>query len=145
MSAITSSFTNIVFVSIVIFALAQLFYYFKFKRQVELSDIDKALWQLRLFTIFLAALVFIGMLYLPSTGFYRDIDLSSSARETAFQDVMHNQQCIENQLDQVREVLYLVFLVLTFYLFAISSFAGRIWRERQRLVSGKSPALKKPL
>lgn len=145
MHSITSSFMNMALVWVVVFFLVQVFYYFKFRGNVNLSDFDKAFWQLRLFTGFLGALIVIAMLYLPTTGFYSDIDISASVRETAFQDLVRNQQRMGNQLDQLREVLYFVFMMLMVYLFGAATLMGRIWRERQRLASVDKPAIKKPL
>jgi len=144
MRSITSSFMIMALVLTVIFALVQLFY-FKFRGYGSLSDFDKAFWHLRLFTLFLAALIFIATLCLPTTGFYSEIDISGSARETAFQDLVRNQQQMGNQLDQLREVLYFVFLMLMVYLFGVAAFMGRLWRERQRLAFVNKPENQKPL
>lgn len=145
MLGITTRFINIAIVFIIAFVLVKLFYYFKFKRDVNLSDVDKALWQLRLSTVFLAVLIFVAMVYLLSTGFYGDIDLSPSARETAFKDLVWNQQRMGNELDELKEVLFIVFMWLMLYLFGAGDFVGRLWRERQRLASANNPAIKKPL
>jgi hypothetical protein len=132
MHSITSSFTNMALVWAVIFILVLAFYYFKFRGDANLSDFDKAFWQFRLFTCFLGALIAIAMLYLSTTGFYSDIDISASARETAVQDLVRNQQRMGNQLDQLREVLYIVFMVLMVYLLSAGTLMGPLWRERQR-------------
>jgi hypothetical protein len=127
------------------FILVLAFYYFKFRGDVNLSDFDKAFWQFRLFTFFLCALIAIAMLYLPSVGFYSDIDIAASARETAFQDLVRNQQRMGNQLDQLIEVLYIVFMMLMVYLLSAASLMGPLWRKRQRLAFVDKPEIKKPL
>ena len=142
---LTSRFINVALALTIVFVLAQVFYYFRFRRKANVTDIDKNLWQLRLFSAFLAALVFFAMIYLPSTGYYRDIDLSPAARETAFQNLVANQQRVGEQLDQLREVLYVVLMMSMIYLFAIGTFIGRIWQDRRKRVSANDPAVKKPL
>jgi hypothetical protein len=128
-----------------IFILVLAFYYFKFRGDVNLSDFDKAFWQFRFFTFFLCALMAIALLYLPTHGFYSDIDISASARETAFQDLVRNQQRMGNQLDQLIEVLYIVFMMLMVYLLSAASFMVPLWRERQRLAFVNKPQIKNPL
>jgi hypothetical protein len=145
MYLVTSKFINIALALTIVFAVVQVCFYFTFKRKANVTDIDKNLWQLRLFSGFLAALIFLAILYLPSTGFYREIDLSPAARETAFQDLVYNQQRIGDQLDQLREVLNVVFMMSMFYLFGIGTFIGRVWRDRQKRASANDPAIKKPL
>jgi len=112
---------------------------------VNLTDVDKGLWQLKLFSIFLGVLIFVATLYLPSTSFYRDIDLSPAARETALQNLVQNQQRIGNQVDQLREVLYIVFMIAMLYLFSVSTFMGRVWKDKQKRAAAKDPSVKKPL
>src|SRR5215207_8409077 len=107
MYLVTSNFINIALALTIVFAVVQVCFYFTFKRKANVTDIDKNLWQLRLFSGFLAALIFLAILYLPSTGFYREIDLSPAARETAFQDLVYNQQRIGDQLDQLSYFLFL--------------------------------------
>jgi FlaA1/EpsC-like NDP-sugar epimerase len=145
MHLITSSFMNMVLVGTVVFVLVQVFYYFRFRGDVNLSDFDKSFWQLRLFTFFFGALIVIAALYLPATGFYREIDISATARETAFQDLVHNQLRMGTELHQLREILYVVFIVLMVHLFGAATLMGRLWRERQRLASADKPEIKKPL
>jgi hypothetical protein len=145
MKAITSSFVNVVCVLVAVSLAGGLLAYFIFKRRPGFSDIDEAFWKLRFLTIVFGALIYIGIVYLPSTGFYREVDLSPGARETAFQNLAHNQQRIGEQLDQMKGVLTLIFLFLIFYITATSSFVGRLKKERDRLVSAESPELKKPL
>jgi|GEM_PF-5240590 hypothetical protein len=145
MHLLTSRFINVALALTIVFALAQAFYYFRFRRKLSVTDVDKNLWQLRLFSLFLVALLFFAMLYLPSTGFYRDIDPSPDARETAFQNLLANQRRIGAELDQMREVLYVVFMMSMMYLVAIGTFIGRIWRDRQKRGSANDPAVKKPL
>jgi hypothetical protein len=145
MNAITGRFINVALALVIIFAVPQVFYYFKFKRNVNLTDVDKGLWQLKLFSIFLGVLIFVAMLYLPSTGFYRDIDISPAARETAFQNLVQNQQRIGNQVDQLREVLYIVFMIAMLYLFSVGTFMGRVWKDKQKRATDKDPSVKKPL
>ena len=132
MHSITSSFTNMALVWGLIFMIVLAFYYFKFRGDVNLSDFDKAFWQFRLFTFFLCALMAIAMLHLSTTGFNGDIDISGSARETALQDLVRNQQQMGNQLDQLREVLCIVFMVMMVYLVCAATLMGPLWRERQR-------------
>ena len=145
MHSITSSFMNMALVWAVIFILVLAFYYFKFRGDVNLSDLDKAFWQFRLFTFFLGALSAIALLYLPTLGFYSDIDISASVRETAFQDLVRNQQRMGNQIDQLREILYIVFMVLMVYLLSAATLMGPLWRKRQRLAFVDKPEIKKPL
>lgn len=145
MYLVTSNFSNVALALMTVFAVVQVCFYFSFKRKANVTDVDKNLWQLRLFSGFLAALIFLAMLYLPSTGFYRDIDLSPAARETAFQNLVYNQQRIGTQLDQLREVLNVVFMMSTIYLIGIGAFIGRVWRDRQKRASANDPAIKKPL
>src|SRR5688572_17377743 len=118
---------------------------FQFSGYGSLSDSEKAFWHLRLFTSFLAALIFLATLCLPTTRLYSQIDISASAREPAFQDLVRNQQQMGHQLDQLREVLYFVFLMLMVYLFGVAAFMGRLWRERQRLAFVNKPENQKPL
>jgi hypothetical protein len=132
MNSITSSFMNMALLWGLIFILVLAFYYFKFRGDVNLSDFDKAFWQFRLFTFFLCALMAIAMLHLSTIGFNSDIDVSGLARETALQDLVRNQQRMGNQLEQLREVLYIVFMVLMVYLLCAATFMGPLWRERQR-------------
>ena len=106
MYSITSSFMNMALVWAVIFILVLAFYYFKFRGDVNLSDFDRAFWQFRLFTFFLGALIAIAMLYLPTTGFYSDIDMSASGRETAFQGLVRNQERMGNQRPVERDLVH---------------------------------------
>jgi amino acid transporter len=145
MHAITSRFANVALALLIVFALTQVFYYFKFKHNVNLTDVDKSLPRLRVFSVLLGTLIFMAMLYLPSTGSYREVDLSPAARETAFQDLVHNQERIGNQLDQFREVLSIVLMISVMYLLGVSIFIGHAWKERQKRVSDKDPSVKKPL
>ena len=144
MQSITASFINMATVWGVICILVLAFYYFKFRGDENLSDFDKAFRQFRLFTFFFCALVGIAMLYLPLTGFYSDIDMSVSARETAFQVLVRNQERMGNQLGQLREVLFIVFTVLMMYLLGAATLMGPLWRKRQRLAFVK-PEIKKQL
>lgn len=145
MYLVTSNFSNVALALMIVFAVVQVCYHFTFKRKANVTDVDKNLWQLRLFSGFLAALIFLAILYLPSTGFYREIDLSPAARETAFQNLVYNQQHIGTQLDQLREVLNVVLMMSMIYLFGIGTFIGRVWRDRQKRASANDPAIKKPL
>jgi hypothetical protein len=145
MHAITSRFIYVALALVIIFALAQVFYYFKFKRKPNLTDVDKSLWQIRLDSVFLGALLFVAMLYLPTTGFYRDIDISPAGREAAFQNLVHNQQRIGNQLDELREVLYIVFMMSMMYLFGVGTLIRRVWNDRHKHASENDPSVKKPL
>lgn len=145
MHSITASFINMALVWAGVFILVLAFYYFKFRGDVNLSDFDKAFRQFRLFTFFFGALIAIAMLYLPTTGFYSDIDMSASGRETAFQGLVRNQERMGNQLDQLREVLYIVFMMLMLYLVSAATLMGRLWRERERLAFVDKPEIKKPL
>jgi hypothetical protein len=145
MHVLTSRFINVTIALTIVFALVQVFYYFRFKRKGSFTDLDRNIWKLRLLTGFFAALLFCALAYVPSTGFYRDIDLSPTARETAFQSLVTNQQRIGEQLDQMREVLYVVLMMSMMYLVAIGTFISRIWHDRQKRVSAEEPAVKKPL
>lgn len=145
MQSITASFINMVLVWSVIFMLVLAFNYFKFRGDVNLSDFDKSFRQFRIFTWFFGALMAIAMLYLPITDFYSDIDLSPSARETAFQLLVRNQERMGNQLYELREVLYIVLMMLMLYLISAATFMGTFWRERQRLAFVDKPETKKPL
>ena len=135
MQSITSNFINMFLVWAVIFIFVLGFYYFKFRGAANLSDFDRAFRQFRLFTFFFGAWIAIAMLYLPTTGFYTAIDISASARETAFQDLARNQERMGNQLAQLREVLFTVFMVLMMYLLGVTGLMGGLWRQRQRLAS----------
>jgi len=145
MRTFISSFLNIRLALVIVFALVQVVYYFKMRRKPNVTEIDKNLWQLRLFSGFFAALIFLAILYLPSTGFYHDIDPSPAAREIAFQDLVHNQARIGNQLDQLGQVLYIVFMMSAMYLVVVGSFIGRVWHDRQKRAAADDPAVKKPL
>jgi hypothetical protein len=145
MQSISSSFINMVLVWTVILILVLGFYYFKFRGAANLSDFDRAFRQFPLFTFFFGALVAIAMLYLPTPGFYTTIDISASARETAFQDLVRNQERMGNQLAQLREVLFIVFMVLMMYLLGVAGLMGGLWRQRQRLAFVHSPEIGKPL
>lgn len=145
MKLVTSNFTYVALALTMVFVIVQVCYYFRLKRKANVTEVDKSLWQLRWFSAFLAALILLAMLYLPSAGFYRDIDLSPAARETAFQNLVYNQQLIGTQLDQLREILSLVFFISMFYLSGIGAFLGRVWRDRQKPDSADDRAIKKPL
>ena len=145
MQSITSSFINMALVWAAIFILVLGFYYFKFRGAANLSDFDKAFRQFRLFTFFFGGLIAIALLYLPITGFYTAIDLSASARETVFQDLVRNQERMGNQLGQMREIVFVVFMVLMMYLLGVAGLLGGFWRERQRLAFVDNPKFKKPL
>ncbi len=145
MHLLTSRLINIAIALTVVFALVQLFYYFRFKRQDTVTDFDRNLWKVRLLTGFFAAVLFCALAFVPSTGFYPDIDLSPTAHETAFKTLVTNQEHMGEQLDQMREVLYVLLMMSTMYLLAVGAFIGRIWRDRQKRVSVEDPAVKKPL
>jgi hypothetical protein len=68
-----------------------------------------------------------------------------TVRETAFQDLVYNQQRIGAALDELREVLMGVFIMSMGYMFGIVKFSGLVWRDRQKRAAANDPALKKPL
>ncbi len=144
MQAITSSFGNIALVLIIVFAVVQVVCFLKLKRD-DLSDIDKALWQLKLCTIFMGVLIFAAVLYLPRTAFYSDVDLSTETREATLQNLARYQQRLGNDLNQLREILYIVFSVLAFYFFGVGSFLSLVWRERRKVTYANDPHIRKPL
>ncbi|HWN09264.1 MAG TPA: hypothetical protein VNO50_08360 [Pyrinomonadaceae bacterium] len=144
MLAITSSFGNIALVLMIVFAAIQVIRFRKLKRD-HLSDIDKALWQLKLWTVFMGVIVFAAVLYLPRTGLYSDIALSAESREGALQDLVRYQQRMGNDLHQLREIFYIVFTLMAFYLFGAGTFLSLVWRERQTVTYANDPHTRKPL
>jgi hypothetical protein len=144
MQTITSSFINVALGLTVIFALVLVFYYFKLRRDLSLTDVDKNLWHFKLSTLFLVALFFVAALYLPPTGFYSDIEVSA-LRETVLQELIQNQKRTGNQLHDLREILYILFIMLAVYFSSAATLIGGIQRERRRLASINNPATEKPL
>src|SRR5690349_4511402 len=145
MHLISSRFIAAAVALMVVCALAQLFYYFRFKRNLNVTEIDKQLWQLRLFSAFLGLLLLMAMFYLPTTGIYRDVDLSPAASEAPLQTIVHNQQRVASELDQMRDVLNVVFMVSGLYLFGIGTFIARVWSDKQKRAAANDPKVQKPL
>jgi hypothetical protein len=87
--------------------------------------------------------LFAAMLFLPH-AFYRDIN-PSSARESAWNDLVLNQQRMGEDLRQFQEILSLVFMVSAAYLATAASLIGRMYRERRKKDLLDDPRLNKPL
>ena len=145
MFGITASFTNIAIMVTTVFLLVLLFNYFRLKRDVNLSDIEKALRHLKLSTGFLAVLIFVAMLYLQGVGFYPDIDVSPAMRETAFQNLVQNQQKMGRVLQRFSEIVTLLFTTSSVYLFSVATFVGQLQREKRRRAFMNDAATKRPL
>jgi amino acid transporter len=139
MFGITWNFLNATLALAIIFAVVFAVFYFKLKRD-KVSDFDKSLWHLRLSSYFVVALLFAAMLFLPH-AFYRNID-PTSGQDTAWRDLILNQQRMAEDLHQFQEILSFVFMMSAAYLVAAASIIGRLYRERRKK---DDPRLKKPL
>ena len=137
----TWNFLNTTLGLAIIFAVIEVFFYFKLKRN-KVSDFDKCLWHLRLSTFLFVAVLFAAMLYLPH-AFYRDID--PTAGQNALRDLILNQQRMAEDLRQFQEILYLVFMLSVAYLATVATLIGRLYRERRKKDLLNDPQLKKPL
>jgi hypothetical protein len=142
MFEMTWSFLNASLALAIIFALAELVFYFKFKRD-KLSSFDKSLRHLWLSTFFIVALLFVAVFFLPH-AFYRDID-PAAGQEGAFRDLILNQQRMAEDLRQFREILHLVLFMSAIYLGTVAILIGRLYRERRKKDLLNDPRLKKPL
>jgi hypothetical protein len=142
MFGMTWNFLNATLALAILFAVVLAVFYFKLKRE-KVSDFDKCLWHLRLSSFLFVAVLFAAMLFLPH-AFYRDIN-PTSERESAWPDLILNQQRMAEDLRQFREILYLVFMVAAGYLATAASLIGRLYRERRKKDMLDDPRLKKPL
>src|SRR5262249_17061274 len=92
---------------LVILGLVQLLYYFRFKHKASVTDVDKQLWQLRLFSGFLGVLLLMATVYLPARFPYSDIKLPAES-EAVLQTLIQNQRRIARDFDALLDVLNFV-------------------------------------
>ena len=85
------------------------------------------------------------MLYLQGVGFYPDIDVSPAMRETAFQNLVQNQQKMGRVLQRFSEIVTLLFMTSSVYLFSVATFVGQLQREKRRRAFMNDAATKRPL
>ncbi len=126
------------------FVSVRIFYYFKFKRDSQLTEFDKSLFEFKLATIFCGILIYFCFFFLPSTGFHAG-RIPNDSQEKILQHLIENQQKIGKEVDVLIQVLNFVLLITAGYFFSVVTFIVKLQRFRQKDLIKNDPALKKPL
>ena len=126
------------------FVAVRIFYYFKFKRNSQLTEFDKSLFEFKLATIFCGILIYFCVFYLPFTGFHAG-SIPNDSQEKVLQHLIENQQEIGKEVDGLRQILYFVMFITAGYFFSVVTFIGKLQKPRQKDLIENDPALKKPL
>ncbi len=138
------SFYGLVFLLMGGYLLVRVFYYFKFKRDHELSEFDKSVWHLKLTSVFLAVLMYASFLYLPS-GFYELIDTKTSAPDVVVGQLVRNQTKMAEDIRQSLNIFYFLISLTAAYLIGVATFIGKSQNERRKAAAKNGSLNKKPL
>ena len=139
-----SNFLYVVLVMNISFAAVGLFYHFKFKHDPQRTEFDNVLSNFKFVSVFFAALFFVSILYLPSTGMYSRVYLDDSP-EQIMRQLARNQQDIAKDLDQLREVYYFILTITVLYFVGIGNFISTLQKVRRKELLENDTNLKKPL
>ena len=120
----------IVFVVAAICVAAQIVYHFTSKRDPSISVFEKSLWQFGLATVFFAVLMLVSYVYLPYF-FTRTIPVAGQSTEVVLQRLVDNQQRLNQELEDFREVISVVFLLTGLYALSAIKFLTQ-WRSEEK-------------
>lgn len=123
------------------FIIIQLYFHSKFKRDSQLSEFDKSLFNFKLVSIFCVVMLFVFAAFSPITSDYSKIRLENSTQKEVLQQLVENQQEISYDIVQQGRINFLIFILAGCYFASLINFLGKLQIERQ----GADPKLKMPL
>ena len=115
--------------------IVQIVYHFIAKRNPLISKFDKSFWHFVFGTVFYALLVLIALLHLPPVGSNTVTSIEDDPTEVVVQHLVENQQRLNRELEEFRDVISLVLLTTGLYVFAVVGILQRWRNERKKLLS----------
>jgi Na+-transporting NADH:ubiquinone oxidoreductase subunit NqrE len=125
-------------------AIVQIVYHFISKRNPLLSQFDKSFRHFVFGTVFYALLVLIALLHLPPVGSDTLTTLGDAPPEIVVQHLVKNQQRLNRELEEFRDVISLVLLTTALYAFAVVGILQR-WRTAQKKLLSQGAVQTRPL
>jgi len=135
------NFFNVVFALAILTAIFQIVYHFISKRNPSISKFDKSFWRFVLGTVFYALLVLVAFLYLPQVG---SATIITDGDESTVQNLVKNQQKLNRDLEEFRDVVSLVLLMTALYAFSVVAILQQ-WRNERKKLLARDEAPTRPL
>ena len=110
--------------------VARIYYHFKFKREPERTEFDKALWQLRFSSIGFGIIFYVFTFFAMFGGGYQSQIYLDDPQEKIIKQLVENQQKTEDELRDLRNLFYLTLFMSGGYAFSIVTFIGKIQKLR---------------
>ncbi len=123
------------------FVSVKLYFNSKFKRDTQLSEFYKSLWNFKFVSIYCVVMICVGWLFFPTAGYYSKINTENSTQEEVLQQIVENQQEMVEDIALFRQIGLLGIFVTTVYFASLINFLRQLQIERQR----NAPQFKKPL
>ena len=125
-------------------AIVQIVYHFASKRNPLISKFDKSLWHFVCGTLFYALVVLISFLHVPRVGSGAVITARDELTEVVVQNLVKNQQRLNRELEEFRDLVSVVLLMTGLYAFSVVGILQKWRNERKKLLS-QSKAQTRPL
>jgi amino acid transporter len=129
------NFFYVVLALAIITAIVQIVYHFISKRNPFISRFDKSFWHFVAGTVFYALLVLIAFLYLPRVGSDRVVTSGEEPTDLVVQGLVKNQQTLNRELDDFRDIVSVVLLMSGLYAFSVVGILQQWRSERKKSLS----------
>ena len=138
------NFFNVVLALAILTAIAQLVFHFSSKRNPSISKFEKSFRHFVVGTVFYTLLMLVAFLHLPQLGSDTVVTGGDERTEVAVQDLVKNQQKLNRDLKEFRDVISLVLLMTALYTVSVVGILLH-WRNERKKLLYQDAAQSRPL